>query len=155
MSQPPPSQREPRPARLRVVVAEDDADMRKLVADGLRRDGHMVVELEHGGQVLELLALGGPTPPNDIIDVLVTDVRMPGVDGVTLVRNLRAAGWARSAVIMTAFGDEETHATARELGALILDKPFELHDLRQLVIYAGAREAMRRSVPPPAPGVDP
>ena len=151
MSQSALSQRDLDTPRLRVVVADDDDDMRSLVAEGLRRDRHVVAELEHGGQVLELLAVGGANPPKDLVDVLVTDVRMPYVDGVLLVRTLRAAGWACPAIIMTAFGDEQTHAAAHELGALILDKPFELHDLRQLVIYAWelATSTRARSAPPP------
>ena len=119
--------------------------MRKLVADGLRRDGHVVAELGHGGHVLDLLAIDRPGPPRDIVDVLVTDVRMPWIDGVTLVRTLRVAGWTRPVVLMTAFGDDATHAAALELGAVTLDKPFELHDLRQLVIYAGRLAPCRES----------
>ena len=126
------------PSTLRVVVAEDDDDMRTLVADALRRDGHHVTELQHGGQVLALLALDGKGARGQVADLLVTDVNMPCVDGVKLVRALRAAGWTRPAVMITAFGDAAAHASAAEVGALILDKPFRLHDLRQLVITAGS-----------------
>jgi DNA-binding response OmpR family regulator len=152
MSQPSPPIELGSHRKLRVVLAEDDPEMRRIVAEGLRRDGHQVAELEHGGQVLQILALQPSGVHPDVADILVTDVRMPCVDGLMLVRALRALGWSRPAVMMTAFGDEKTHAEAADLGALILDKPFQLHDLRQLVIYAGRMAGAARDSRPPSIG---
>src|SRR3954470_12154319 len=64
---------------VRVLVAEDDDDFRSLVVSSLREDGYDVIEARTGDELLELI-----TPPVifDPPDAIVTDVRMPGVDGL-------------------------------------------------------------------------
>lgn len=58
---------------------------------------------------------------------------MPVCSGLRLLEGLREAGWATPIILMTAFGDRESRATAERLGAVLLDKPFELDGLRRLV----------------------
>jgi len=60
---------------------------------------------------------------------------MPKRDGLTVVEALRAAGWTGPIIVMTAFADAAAHAHARRLGAFLLDKPFELDDLRTLAAW--------------------
>jgi DNA-binding response OmpR family regulator len=122
----------PGPGR-RILVAEDDAELRGLIAGALRRDGHDVVQAADGTEILELLAAtisDGVAP----FDLIVTDVRMPGWTGLDLLAGLRNHAFGPPVVLMTAFGDERLHASARRLGAVAtLDKPFELDVLRALV----------------------
>jgi len=119
----------------RVLVAEDDDDMRRLVVRALREEGFDVVDVRSGWELLDYVGLqielhgrGGPPP-----DLIVSDVRMDGVTGLEVLAGLREASWSTPVILITAFGDAELHAEARRLGALaVFDKPFDLRDLRKL-----------------------
>jgi DNA-binding response OmpR family regulator len=130
-----------RPSAKRILVAEDDPDLRSLIAGALTEDGHEVVEAADGARSLELLdaTLGGPDPSPGF-DLIVSDVHMPGRSGLEVLAGLRHHPVAPPVVLITAFGDEQVHADARRLGAVaMLDKPFDLDDLRAVV-----RAALRR-----------
>ncbi|WP_437753824.1 response regulator [Sorangium sp. So ce1389] len=118
----------------RVLLAEDDRELRRLLATALRRDGYEVLEARDGNHLLELmgesLVSSGGTPP----DLVVSDVRMPGRSGMELLAGLRREDWSTPVVLITAFGDPETHAEAYRLGAdAVLDKPLDVDDLRIVV----------------------
>lgn len=119
---------------VRVVVAEDDDDMRNLIASGLRRDGMRVTEARDGTELLELMAaqlLGSSS--RQPFDLVVSDVRMPGYNGLGALSALRHAGLWMPVILITAFGDEDTHAEAHRLGAVaVFDKPFDVAALRLL-----------------------
>ncbi len=115
----------------RVVVAEDDADMRTMVADALRLDGHFVSELSDGALLLLRIARQyRRLEPADPLDLIVSDVRMPVVTGLEILRGLRDAHCRTAVILMTAFGDPATRHEAESLGAVMLDKPLRLADLR-------------------------
>jgi DNA-binding response OmpR family regulator len=121
-----------RPAR--IVVAEDDFEMRRLVADCLRKEGYEVHEVADGGELLlriedNLFMRRVPIP----VDLFVTDIRMPVYTGLEIVTGLREAGLDMPVIIMTAFGNPETRQRAEALGAALLDKPFKMEQLRALV----------------------
>ncbi|MEO7037563.1 MAG: response regulator [Polyangiaceae bacterium] len=118
----------------RVVVAEDDFEMRRLVADCLRKEGYEVHEVADGDQLLvriedSYFLRRVPMP----VDLFVTDIRMPVYTGLEIVSGLREAGLTTPVIIMTAFGNAETRERAEALGATLLDKPFKLEQLRGLV----------------------
>jgi CheY-like chemotaxis protein len=124
----------PRLAPFRILLAEDDPDMRQLVADALRADGHEVVELTDGGRLLvdiaSRLKAGGD---GEALDLIVTDVRMPVCTGLQILEALRAANWHTPVILMTAFGDDATRRRAEALMAVLFDKPFDVDDLRTAV----------------------
>ena len=64
------------------------------------------------------------------IDLIVTDLRMPVVTGLAILRGLRAAHCEVPVILMTAFGDDAVRRDAAELGATFLDKPFAMSALR-------------------------
>ncbi|HEY3448975.1 MAG TPA: response regulator [Myxococcales bacterium] len=118
----------------RVLLAEDDPEMRALMAWTLRADGYEVQEVGDGDELLRALGTvelgeGGP-------DVVVTDVQMPGVSGLEVLERVRRSRARLPVLLVTAFGDWETHARAEQLGAEVLDKPIELDDLRKRVFDA-------------------
>ena len=60
---------------------------------------------------------------------------MPGLTGLDVLAILRCANWATPVILITAFGDEATHAEGRELGAVaVFDKPFNVDALRATVL---------------------
>ena len=120
----------------RVLVSEDDTEMRRLLVTYLRREGFEVAET--GDCAYLLYCLGCPPdqrgdhPPPDLI---ISDNRMPGVTGLEILAGLRSAEWKTPFILITAFGDPETHAEAHRLGAVaVFDKPFNLQDLRRAVV---------------------
>jgi CheY-like chemotaxis protein len=120
--------------RRQVLVAEDDPSLRRLIVTVLRDAGYDVVEAADGPELLERIeALAKRQVPSDAF-VVVSDVKMPGLTGLDVLAILRCASARTPVVLITAFGDAETHAEARELGAVrVLDKPFDLDVLRAVV----------------------
>jgi CheY-like chemotaxis protein len=117
-----------------IAVAEDESDMRSMVAEALRRDGHRVLEIPNGGDLLVRIARQyRRLDPAEPFDLLVSDVRTPVVTGLEILRGIRDAKLQMPVVLMTAFGDAWTRREAESLGAVLLDKPFALADLQQEV----------------------
>lgn len=124
----------------RVLVAEDDPEMRKLVVQALRRDGHEILEAGDGAQMLVRLAeIFHQDPTMHSVDIIVTDVRMPGCSGLDVVERLAEARWKIPCILMTAFGDDEVRWRAESAGATLLDKPLSLDELREAVARLARR----------------
>src|SRR4051794_6727844 len=96
------------PPRLRVFLAEDDVEMRRMVAAALRHDGHQVLEADTGeGLLLEVTRAFLNQGPRNAESVVISDVRMPGRDGLSVLRELRGHDWCPPVIMITAFGDAE------------------------------------------------
>ena len=120
----------------RVLLAEDDPEMRELVAAKLRLDGHDVVAVPDGGRLLVRIAnayVGEHA--HDAFALIVSDIRMPVCSGLSILEGLRKAHWSTPVILMTAFGDEATRARAATLDAVLFDKPFDVDDLRTAALY--------------------
>ena len=116
----------------RVVVADDDPEMRSLIAAALRKDGHEVTEFTDGMRLL-VHVIAREDQPARAFDLVISDLRMPVSSGLQILRGLRHSGWRLPFILCTAFGDESTRNEAEKLGALFFDKPFDLDDLRMAV----------------------
>lgn len=118
----------------RILLADDDPDMRKMVARSLRRSGYQVVEVSDGNELLQHLNNGVVPSHYEEPDLVVSDIRMPGQSGIEVLAGLRRANWAMPVILITAFGDRATHEESRRLGAaIVLDKPFEMDELMHAV----------------------
>jgi DNA-binding response OmpR family regulator len=127
-------------SRNRVLLADDDDAMRTLLACALRRAAFDVVEACSGSELLERLASGLERMPPFGFDLIISDVRMPGYDGLNVLASLRQLSIETPVILITAFGTTANHATAAKLGALaMLDKPFDVDDLVALVRSATSR----------------
>ncbi len=125
----------PAAAVRRVILAEDDADMRRMLAGVLVADGYEVIEAPDGDELIDRLhEIAGRPHGRDTVAVILADVRMPRLDGLDVLAALRCAGWRTPVILMTAFGDDTVHAEAKKLGAVeVLDKPFGMDELRALL----------------------
>lgn len=122
--------------RRRVLLAEDDHEMRRLLVQTLLRDGYGVLAVEDGAALLDALRAELDDPdPIEPFDLVITDVRMPGWSGLDAVEVLRATRCLTPVLVVTAFGDPEVHRRAHDLEASILDKPFEMHELSRAVFH--------------------
>lgn len=119
-----------------ILVAEDDAALRAFLVQVLRRDGYEVVEAGDGAAALDRIGLSRPGSGEPRMpDMLITDVRMPGLTGLEVLAGLRRADWATPVILITAFGDWRTLAEASRLGAAaVFAKPFDVDDLRTAVL---------------------
>jgi CheY-like chemotaxis protein len=115
-----------------VLLADDDPEMRELIATPLREDGYSVVEAGDGIELIRAIhRFEASLLP---VGVIVTDIRMPGFSGLEMLEYLRYAGLRVPAILMTGFGDERTHREAQSLGAeLVFDKPLDVDELRAAV----------------------
>src|SRR5262245_9498911 len=129
----------------RILLIEDDAEMRRMLAALLRRDGYLVTEAADADEALEWLGAGiVEGEPSRLPALIVSDVRLPSLSGIDLLAGARL--WPRRVpvVLITGFGDARLHAEARALGAVcVLDKPFPIGALRAAVRAAIAADAGR------------
>lgn len=107
-----------------ILLVEDDPGFRKLLAKLLRDDGYHVFEAADGIQMIEKLKFSPES--EDFWDLIISDIRMPGATGMEVLADLHATNWKVPVILMTAFGDTETHVQAQRLGArAAFDKPFD------------------------------
>jgi DNA-binding NtrC family response regulator len=125
--------------KARVVLVDDDDGSRAAMATGLRRVGYEVTEFDAGERALAALEAG------EQVDVLITDVRMPGMDGYEVVRRVRALRPEIAVLMVTAFGDVDGAVQALQGGADdYLEKPVELVVLRRRVELQLERTSLTR-----------
>jgi two-component system, response regulator, stage 0 sporulation protein F len=129
---------EPRPvrARRRVLLSDDDDDMRVLLSHMLTIDGFEVVESKDGLDTMNRLqdACDGA---QGLPDLLILDVLMPHYSGLGVLTALRQAHWSTPVIVMTSFAHESVATRARQLGAVaVFRKPFDVDDLRTAALNA-------------------
>ena len=111
----------------RILIVDDDATIRESLSEALADSGtevHTAESAEHALSVLD-----GIAP-----DVVISDVRMPGLDGLALLKMLRERAPSVDVILMTAFDDMPTVVAAMREGARdFLVKPLDLHDLRRVI----------------------
>ena len=125
--------------RQTVLVVDDEERLRKGLARSLGQEGRRALAAASGDQALDLLK-------SERVDLVVTDLVMPGMDGMTLVRNIRDADPGVKVIVMTAYGSTSSMQEAEELGvASYLAKPFALSSLKSVVDELLADGASRRA----------
>jgi len=116
-----------------ILVAEDDHEMRRLLEWRLRRDGYEVQSCANGFELLgHIDSLSERDSPR--LDLIVSDIRMPGFTGIEILEYVNFNGGGPPIVLITAFGDDDTRAKAEQYNAAaILDKPFDLDEFAVVV----------------------
>jgi DNA-binding NtrC family response regulator len=118
--------------RIRVLIVEDDEVFRRPLQRTLEAAGCEVVAVPSGEDALDVLG-------RITVDLLLTDHRLPGMDGVQLLTRVKAVHPALAVIVMTAYGTTESAVDARRHGADgYLVKPFAMPDL--LLAIHGALE---------------
>ena len=114
----------------RILITEDEDSLRSFVARALRMDGHDTVEAADGAEGLEALAGGN-------FDLLLSDIRMPVMDGIELTHKAAAAHPGLRILLMTGYAEQRERAD--DLAEKIVDvvsKPYTLPDIRTAVARA-------------------
>ena len=111
----------------RILVVDDDATVRTSLAEALGEGGSDVRAAENAEAALVMLGDGAP-------DIVLSDIRMPGLDGFELMRLLKERAPSADVILMTAYDDMPTVVAAmREGAADFLSKPIDLHELRRIL----------------------
>jgi DNA-binding NtrC family response regulator len=120
----------------RILIVDDKASLRKMLKEALEAQGHEVRAVSSGGEALLALKRQGAA-------LMLTDLRMPGLDGLALTREVRKAAPETAVIVMTAYGTVDTAVDAMRLGAVnFLTKPFSLDHLKVVVDKALAVSAL-------------
>ncbi len=123
----------------RVLVADDELNMRRVLEAILRREGYDVITAANGVE-----ALGGMETKGGV-QTVITDLKMPGLDGMGLLKRLSSDYPDVPVVMITAHGSVESAVEAVKLGAFdYLEKPFEQEQIRQVVAKAINTYALAR-----------
>lgn len=133
-----------------ILVVDDDTTIRHSLSEALSDDGTDVRAAEDAARALALIDESLP-------DVVLSDVRMPGLSGLTLLKLLRERAPSVDVILMTAYDDMPTVVSAMREGACdFLVKPLDLHDLRRVLARVfedrRTRERTRRAAEEEASG---
>lgn len=112
----------------RILVAEDEETLRNLVVRALAQDGHEVVAASDGAEALELLVRD-----QGRFDLLLSDIRMPLMDGVTLSRAAARDNPDLVILLMTAYADQRQRAGLDARIHDVITKPFTLAEIKVAV----------------------
>jgi DNA-binding NtrC family response regulator len=124
----------------RVLIVDDEEQMRELLAKVLEKNGYQVTTAGDGGQALALLE-------KEPMDLVVTDVRMPGLDGMEALRAIKELSPEIVVIIMTAFGSIDQAVQAVKEGAYdYINKPFKIDEILLTIKKALDERRLRHEV---------
>ncbi|WDL95176.1 response regulator [Alicyclobacillus sp. ALC3] len=111
----------------KVLVVDDQFGIRILLQEVLQREGYEVLQASNGTAALELVKNENP-------DLILLDMKIPGMDGLEILRTIRKWEYDTKVIMMTAYGELNLIREAMEMGALAhFTKPFDIDELRQAV----------------------
>lgn len=112
----------------KILVVDDQFGIRILIKEVFSKDDLIVFQAANGNQALEIIQLEDP-------DLILLDMKMPGMDGLELLRRLQLVSCRSKVIMMTAYGELDMLDEATKLGALAhFTKPFDIEELRSEVI---------------------
>ncbi|HTC22687.1 MAG TPA: response regulator, partial [bacterium] len=119
-----------------ILLVDDKSSMRKVLRQTLESDQRNVLEAEDGEKALE-------TIKSKHVDLVITDIKMPRLDGMTLLKMIRELDTEIVVIIMTAYGTIETAVEAMKLGAYdYVTKPFSTEQVKLTVEKAIERQKL-------------
>src|SRR5215468_304429 len=127
-------------ASVRVLVADDEPNLRRVLGAILVREGFEVLQAQDGEEAMAVV--------DDGVDVVITDLRMPRIDGMQVLRRMVAEHPDVPVIMITAHGSVDSAVEAVKLGAFdYVEKPFEQEHIRQIVSKAVRQSEAQRRAP--------
>jgi len=122
----------------RILVVDDELSMRDFLSIMLKKEGHEVVAAENGGSALKVIQ-------SEIFDLLITDIKMPGVDGMEVLKTVKEVSPETVVIMITAFATTGTAVEAMKLGAYdYITKPFKVDEIRLVIQKALEKRHLRK-----------
>ncbi len=126
--------------RGKILVVDDEKSMREILDIFLKSEGYGVTTAQNGEHATEAVK-------KDIFDLIITDMNMPKVGGLELLKNVKQLTPDTAVVIITAFGSTASAVEAMKLGACdYIQKPFQMDDIRLVVKNAIEKQKLRKDV---------
>lgn len=111
----------------KILIVDDQFGIRVLLQEVLNREGYEIYQAPNGPTALEIVRDQSP-------DLILLDMKIPGMDGLEILRNIRKMELNTKVIMMTAYGELDLIQEAMEMGALAhFTKPFDIDELRQAV----------------------
>lgn len=121
----------------RILIVDDEKSMRELLTIMLRKDGHETVMAEDGLKAVNLIK-------EDIFDLVITDVKMPRMDGVDVLKAVKDASPETIVIMITAYATAETAVEAMKEGAYdYILKPFKVDEIKLVIRNALEKKMLR------------
>lgn len=114
------------PGSRRVLIVDDNEELAENIAEILAMDGHSVRVARSGEQALLMVR-------SRDLDLVITDYRLPGITGAELLEALRDRGETMSAIVISAYNDDQTMNHASRVGASFISKPIDVALLSRVV----------------------
>lgn len=128
-------------SKVRILVVDDEEFLRSIIRERLEIAGYSVEEASNGNQALDLLENGGP------YDVLLTDIRMPAMDGITLLGEWGKRSPGTAGLVMSAYSELDTAVHALKMGACdYITKPFNFDVLLITIENALRKKELERQL---------
>ncbi len=128
-------------SKVRILVVDDEEFLRSIIRERLEIAGYSVEEASNGNQALDLLENGGP------YDVLLTDIRMPAMDGITLLGEWGKRSPGTAGLVMSAYSELDTAVHALKMGACdYITKPFNFDVLLITIENALRKKDLERQL---------
>jgi DNA-binding NtrC family response regulator len=123
---------------MKIVIADDDKNLRKVLVNELSDEGFEVVETDQGAKAVELLE-------RNECDVLLLDMNMPGLSGLDVLKKLKELENPTEVIILTAYATVSTAVEAMKMGAYdYLTKPFQIEELKTIIEKAYEKKQILR-----------
>ncbi len=122
----------------RILVVDDERSMRDFLSIMLKKEGYDVVTAENGGDALK-------TVQGEIFDLVISDVKMPELDGIDVLRAVKEVSPETVVIMITAFATTETAVEAMKLGAYdYIIKPFKVDEIKLIIKKAFEKHSLRK-----------
>jgi two-component system response regulator PilR (NtrC family) len=122
----------------RILVVDDEQSMRDFLSIMLKKEGYDVVAAENGSGALKAIQA-------EIFDLVITDVKMSGVDGIEVLRTIKEVSPETVVIMITAFATAETAVEAMKLGAYdYITKPFKVDEIKLVIWKAIEKRHLRK-----------
>ncbi len=123
-----------------ILIVDDERSMREVLEIFLKNEGYSVTTAENGRTAMEAIQ-------KDIFDLIITDLKMPKMGGLELLKGVKEISHDTVVVIMTAYGTTESAVEAMKLGAFdYIQKPFKMDDIRLVVNNALEKQRLKEEV---------
>ena len=120
----------------KILIVDDEEGLRKVLARGLAKEGYLTEAVGSGAEALSRIAA-------ESFDLVITDMQMPGMNGLELLAEIKAFDPALPVLVITAYGTVESAVQALRLGAYdYITKPFESDELKLTIAQALERERL-------------
>ncbi|HLU67315.1 MAG TPA: sigma-54 dependent transcriptional regulator [Kofleriaceae bacterium] len=125
---------------LDILLVEDEPEIAEPIAEALRREGHRLTVVSHGDRALKRLE-------EEVYDLLICDIRLPGADGLSIFRRVREQQPAAKVILMSAYGSvAEAVAAVKDRAVDYLAKPFAMSELLRTVHQVGEERRIEQTL---------